>query len=277
MNYIDAHVHVWTDDFENYPLEPGFKRENMRPPTFFPEDILEHGRGSGVDRVVLVQMSFYGFDNSYMLDVIQEYSGVFSGIAVIDSNGEQPDEDMVQLAERGVRGFRIGPQGASLETWLDSEGFERMFRAGAEHRLALCPLIGVDALPALSRRCEQFPETPVIIDHLCRIGAGSPISDEAIEQLCAMAQFPEVMVKASAFYALSAGEAPPYDDLGELIRRVCEAFTPERVMWASDAPFQVRGEHSYAPSVELVSERLDFLTPEDREQILRRTAESFFF
>ena len=276
MSYIDAHVHVWTDDFERYPLGPGFKEENMRPPTFLPEDILAHARPCGVERVVLVQMSFYKFDNSYMLDVIEEYQGVFAGIGVIDSTGPRPDEDMVRLAKRGVRGFRIAPRDLPVETWLDSEGFERMFRAGAENRLALCPLIGVDALPALSRRCAQFPDTPVIIDHLCRIGAGSPISDEAIEPLCAMAQYPEVMVKVSAFYALGAKTAP-YEDLGELIRPVCQAFGPGRLMWASDCPFQVQGEHTYEASVALIRDRLDFLSAEDREQILGRTAAEFFF
>ena len=31
--WIDAHVHVWTDDFDKYPLAPGFKKEQMRPAT----------------------------------------------------------------------------------------------------------------------------------------------------------------------------------------------------------------------------------------------------
>lgn len=46
MNYIDAHVHVWTDDFDKYPLAEGFGVEEMVPPTFFPEDIIGHGKAS---------------------------------------------------------------------------------------------------------------------------------------------------------------------------------------------------------------------------------------
>ena len=29
MHYIDSHVHVWTDTFDRYPLDPGTKVEEM--------------------------------------------------------------------------------------------------------------------------------------------------------------------------------------------------------------------------------------------------------
>jgi hypothetical protein len=48
-------------------------------------------------------------------------------------------------------------------------------------------------------------------------------------------------------------------------------------MWASDSPFQVIGGHGYRDSIELVRQRLDFLTPSDRDWLLRRTAEQTFF
>ena len=48
-------------------------------------------------------------------------------------------------------------------------------------------------------------------------------------------------------------------------------------MWASDSPFQVQPPHTYAGSIELVRDRLDFLSPEDREWLLRKSAEAVFF
>ena len=275
MKYIDAHVHVWTDDFDRYPIAGAYKQSDMKPPTFRPEELFAHAKPSGVNRIVLIQMSFYGFDNAYMLDVMAKYPDVFSGIAVIDVNAERVDEEMCRLGEKGVRGFRISPRDVAIKNWLDGEGFERMFAAGAEHNLAICPLINPDALSSLDKRCEQFPETPVIIDHLCRIGASQPINDAHINQLCAMARHPKVMVKVSAFYALGLKTAP-YDDLVELIRRVYGAFGAERLMWASDCPYQVV-DHTYEDSIGFVRDRLDFLSAETKNQILRKTAEHFFF
>ena len=48
-------------------------------------------------------------------------------------------------------------------------------------------------------------------------------------------------------------------------------------MWGSDAPYQVQAPHTYAASLALLRDRLAFLTPEDKEWMLRRTAEKLFF
>ena len=47
-------------------------------------------------------------------------------------------------------------------------------------------------------------------------------------------------------------------------------------MWESDCPFQVQGEHTYQASVDLVRVGFDFLSGDDKEWLLRKTAESFF-
>ena len=40
MSYIDAHVHVWNDDFTRYPIDGSFQKSDMKPPTFLPEELL---------------------------------------------------------------------------------------------------------------------------------------------------------------------------------------------------------------------------------------------
>src|SRR5437016_1021000 len=59
MGYIDAHLHVWTDDTTRYPLAPGWKIEDLTPRRFTPEDLFEQAKPAGVTRFVLVQMSCY--------------------------------------------------------------------------------------------------------------------------------------------------------------------------------------------------------------------------
>jgi predicted TIM-barrel fold metal-dependent hydrolase len=48
-------------------------------------------------------------------------------------------------------------------------------------------------------------------------------------------------------------------------------------MWASDAPFQVVDGHTYKASIDLIKSGLDFLDDDDREWLLRKTAERVFF
>jgi len=83
-------------------------------------------------------------------------------------------------------------------------------------------------------------------------------------------------VKLSAFYALGKKQYP-YLDLADMIRQVYEAFGPERLMWGSDSPFQELDGNTYCGSIELVRDRLTFLSQSDREWILRKCAERVFF
>jgi predicted TIM-barrel fold metal-dependent hydrolase len=275
MGYIDAHVHVWTPDTAHYPLAAGFKRDDMKPASFTPEQLMAHAKPAGVDRIVLVQMSFYGFDNSYMLDTMKRFPGAYGGIAVVDWTSPKPDQAMLDLMKHGVRGFRIYPKDVPLERWVESAGFERMFAAGAESGQAMCCLINPDALPSLDRMCRRHPKTPVVIDHLCRIGVDGQVRDADVAALCRMAEREQVRVKVSAFYALGKKQ-PPYDDLAPMIQRVYEAYGPKRLMWATDCPYQV-DDHAYADSVNLIRNRLAFLSDEDKRWMLEKTAEGMFF
>jgi predicted TIM-barrel fold metal-dependent hydrolase len=277
MGYIDAHVHVWTPDTAHYPLAPGYKREEMKPPSFTPEELFKHAKPAGVDRINLIQMSFYGFDNSYMLDMMALYKEVFVGTAVIDPFADNPNRLMAELARKRVRAFRIHPNLSKLPParWLEPAGYSKMFEACAKNNQAMSCLIAPDALPELDRMCRKFPDTPVILDHLCRIGLSGTIDDKDVESLCAMKDHQRVMVKIGAFYALGKKQ-PPYTDLAPLIQKVVHAFGAHRCMWESDCPFQVV-EHKYQDSIDVISKRVDFLTDEDKDWLLRRTAEEFFF
>jgi predicted TIM-barrel fold metal-dependent hydrolase len=277
MNYIDAHVHVWSPDTARYPLAPGFKKENVMPASFTPEELFKHCKPAGVGRINLIQISFYGFDNSYMLDMIAKHPDVFVGTAVINPLGNDLAKEMSDLANRGVRAFRIRPELSKqpVENWLRPEGYQKMFAAGARNNQAMACLIGPDGLPELERMCKEYPDTPVIIDHLARIGTDGVIRDADVDRLCTMAKHKKVMVKIGAFYALGKKQ-PPYADLTPMIKKVVAAFGPRRCMWESDSPFQVQGEHTYQASIDLVR-RLDFLSDDDKEWLLRKTAESFFF
>ena len=102
------------------------------------------------------------------------------------------------------------------------------------------------------------------------------IRDADVAALCKMARHKLASVKLSAYYALGKKMAP-YTDLGPMIRRLLDAFGRERLMWATDCPYQVQGEHTYRDSIELVRSRLDFLAPDDRTWLLRKTAEGVFF
>lgn len=275
--FIDAHVHVWTPDTQRYPLAEGFLREkDMVPTSFTPTELFANCRAEGVARIVLIQMSFYKFDNSYMLDVMAAQPGVFSGVAVVDETKPDVVSEMKALALRGVRGFRVRASRELAEAWKTSQGMRKMWSHAAEAGLAICPLADPDALPALQAMCKDFPKTRVVVDHFARIGVSGSVLPEELEQLSRLSDFENTFVKTSAFYALGA-KTPPYADLAPMIRTLHSAFGARRLLWASDCPYQVQPGHHYADSIGLIRDRLEFLSAEDKEWMLRKTAEQIFF
>jgi predicted TIM-barrel fold metal-dependent hydrolase len=207
-------------------------------------------------------MSFYGTDNAYMLEAMRRHPSVFSGIAVVDHQVASLSTEMTRLASLGVRGFRV-TQGSRPDGWLETAGMLEMWRLAAEKKLAICTLVGPDAIPALDRMCSRFPGTTVVIDHMARIGMDGIVRHQDVSALCHLSRHARVYVKVSAFYAL--------------VYHLYSAFGSRRLMWGSDSPFQVQPPHTYVESLEFVRDRLPFLAPEDKEWILQKSAEKVFF
>ena len=226
--YIDAHVHVWTPDKSRYPRSGRDRDAQFEPASFTPEELFANAKPCGVKRVVLIQMNFYGFDNSYMLDAIKKYKGVFRGVAIVDETA--PDVCAQNASARVLMAsaaFRISP-GDQPRTWLDSPGMAAMWKCAAETSQAMCALVNPEALPTINQMCTKFPETKVVIDHLARLGMAGPIRDSDVSALCDLARHDHVYVKVSAFYALGKKQYP-YLDLADTIRRVRDAFGAKRL------------------------------------------------
>jgi len=274
-DWIDAHVHVWSPDTAKYPLSHRFQKSAMQPPSFTASELFAHCKPEGVKRIVLIQMSFYEYDHRYMNEVIATYPGVFSGVAIVDHHADNLMARMKEVASQGSRGFRLHSQGDAKE-WVDDPGMTTLWKEAAKNGWAVCALINPSELPAIDALCKKFPETTVVVDHFARVGISGEIKTDELAALCRLARFERVHVKTSAFYALGK-KSPPYDDLAKMIKQVFDAFGPERLMWASDCPFQVQGEHTYAASISLIRDRLAFLSTSDKEWLLRKTAEKVFF
>ena len=277
--WIDAHSHIWPAETDKFPLAGQQTKKDLNPPSFTDEELMAIARPEGVGRVVLIQHSVYHlFDNSYLVDAVRRHPKRFRIVGMV--NDHQPDASgaMKKLLTQGVTGFRITPfiRREKPEAWLDTPGMSEMWKTGAETKQAMCCLINPADLPGVDTMCEKHPETPVVIDHFARIGADGLIRDEDIKLLTRLARHRHTSVKISAFYALGQ-KKPPHLELVPMIKRLYETFGPERLMWASDSPYQIQGENTYRDSISLVRDKLDFITADAREWLLRKTAERVFF
>jgi predicted TIM-barrel fold metal-dependent hydrolase len=274
--WIDAHSHIWSPEVDRFPLQPGMTVENLSPRSFNAEELMEVATPEGVGRVVLIQHPpFHGFDNSYLIDAWRRYPEKFRVVGGVDDLRPYCGKAMKQLLQQGVTGFRIGPR-EGITDWLNTAGMKEMWQTAAETRQPMCCLIDAAHLPLIDAACQRHPETPVVIDHFARIGIDGEFRENEVADLCRLAIHPHVKVKISAYYALG-NKQPPHTEIVPLIRRLLETFGANRLMWASDSPYQLARGNSYASSISLIRDRIDFVSETERRQLLQTTAEDTFF
>lgn len=273
--YIDAHSHVWSPDTDKWPLEKGQTKADLKPASFTPAELLAQAHPVGVGRVVLIQHHIYhGWNNTYLTDCAAAFPGTFAVVGMIDDQQPGVVGKMDALKKQRVTGFRITPF-IYKEKWLESDGMHALWKHAAETGQAVCCLLNPEHLAGVGQMCERYPQTRVVIDHFARIGADGTVRDADVAALAALAKHRQAHVKLSAYYALGKKQ-PPYLDLVPMVRRLLDAYTPERCMWASDAPYQIEGNNGYAPSFALLRERVE-LSAGDRDWLLRKCAERVYF
>ena len=262
---------------------------------------MAEGAAHNVEKFVVVQHSpIHGDDNSYILDAVERYPEQLRAVLWFDEEQLELDsiEGMMHTSQRvGGAGFRIHPKPmfSSSSTWLGTPGMKRLWDVANETKQAMCCLVNPGDLAGVEAMSRANPGTPVVIDHMARLGmaphyGGAPdggiVDRKEEDALLRLADLPDVTVKVSAFYALGAGR-PPHLELVPRIMRLVAAFGADRLMWGSDGPYQVFADAetkertaafgTYGSSIELVRDHLHDLSAEDRDQLLRGTAERVFF
>jgi L-fuconolactonase len=271
---IDAHAHVWSGPDARYPFVPDVAAKPMNPAAFPPEILLAHGSQNGLRRAVLVQPACYGFDCRFIADSIERFPGRLAGVGLVDWRHE-PREGLDRMAALGLRGVRIKALRAGHQRWPEDERMYALWRRAADLGVAVCILPEPSAFDAISKLCTRHPQTIVVVDHIGWLGAHERPRDSQVDGFLRLAEHRNLYVKISRLHHFDMAK-PPYLEAVPLVRRVVGAFGPERVMWGSDAPGQVRNGHSMAASLDVIRRHASF-RPEEQDWLLGRTAERLFF
>ena len=87
-------------------------------------------------------------------------------------------------------------------------------------------------MPEVGALLEKTPDLTMVIDHM----ADCPVDQPAeLEKLIALKRYPNVFVKISHTWSLSK-QPYPWLDAQQHVKRLYDAFGPQRLMWATDWP-----------------------------------------
>lgn len=248
---IDSHLHVWTPDIEKFP-SANAPPEHLNKDGFASyERFVSLMDDSGVESAVLVQPVNYGQDYSYLVQAMNDYPGRLRGVFVADPTvgADKAGEWMESLVRShpGWVGVRFNPYKwpeGSPHGMADDVGVA-LFRKAGELGLP----VGFMPFKGLSRHIKEIeallassPTTKVIIDHWGfflqpATGFGErSVDDESWKALLTLAEKPQVYVKLSAFFRVSADKVP-WVQLGDRLQVLLKSFGSSRMLWGSDFPY----------------------------------------
>ena len=119
---------------------------------------------------------------------------------------------------------------------------------------------------------QRFPEVNVIVDHLGEPKMAEDI-DEDFSLLLAAARYPNLYIKATRIDGISQ-QPWPHEDVHPYVSAVHQAFGAQRMLGCTGFPEDPqRGE---AVGFRVVEQAMDFLSSEDKEWILGKTAASLY-
>ena len=251
MPVIDTHAHVF---HRGLKLAPGrrYAPDYDAPLSLYLEQLDHNGMSNGV----LVQPSFLGTDNSYLVDCLKQTAGRLRGIAVVDPAVSA--DELRTLDKAGIVGIRLNLVGQPLPDLAASEwrgllanvkamGWQVEIQRNASDLAVLAPLLldlGVT----------------VVLDHYALPDPKLGVADPGFQSVLKLGATRNVWIKISAPYRNGAAGESFAKEAYPLLRN---AYGLDRLLWGSDWPHtQFEATQTYAKNRQF----LDTLIVEERER-----------
>jgi predicted TIM-barrel fold metal-dependent hydrolase len=260
---VDTHAHVFE---QGLPLTGDRRYAPAYDATL--DDYLPLLNAHGMTHAVLVQPSFLGTDNRYLLHTLSADTERLRGVAVVAPGISANELDdlhrhcvtgvRLNLIEQPLPDLRARPWTSLLDHVARLDWHVELHRNAAD----LAPLI------------DQLLErgVRVVVDHFGRPDPALGTQDQGFKALLGYGKTGRVWVKLSGAYRCTA---PDSAFVAVATRQLIEQFGPDRLMWGSDWPHtQYEAVTSYGDTLStLLDAGLDSTA---LGAILRTTARSFY-
>ena len=224
----DCHVHVFGDP-KQYPF---FSGRTYSPETASVEQLRQLLSSLRLERVVIVQPSVYGTDNSCTLDGMRALGERSRGVAVIDD--KTSDADLDAMGKVGIRGIRLNLATAGItDPAVARQRFQnavaRAQKRGWHIQFNTQPTI----IEALNDMFLASP-VPIVIDHFGGATGKGGVQQPGFGALVGLVKSGKAYVKISGGADLVSTQSD-LADVGPLARALVAA-NPQRILWGTNWP-----------------------------------------
>jgi len=220
----DSHAHIFGDS-TRFPVVSG---AGYQPEEASKVDYLAMLASIGLERMVIVQPSVYGFDNGCTVDAVVSFGlDRARGVAMVEPTvAEEHVRELHAAGMRGIRFITVSPGGPDIDDLAVIA--EKIAPFGWHIQM----YVSADLLPSLEPLILRLP-VPVVLDHMGGLRADTDPNDAPYQSIVRLLDSGRCWIKLSGYRASVTG--PPYTDVVPLASRLL-AQAPERCVWGTDWP-----------------------------------------
>ncbi len=264
---IDCHAHIMAVDF---PLTPEIHSRPMRDVSS--EEYLSVLDIHGISHGVLTGPSFYGANNSLLLDALQSHPNQLRGTVIADPNLEKRalEHQLLAMREQGVVGIRLNWIKKKAIPDIDSYGYKTLLGLAKDLDLHI-ELFLEDHLQEQVVPQILASGATLVLDHFGNPDPKLGINSVSFQNTLKGLADGQVWVKLSAPYRLGYLDGisiQPYVD-------ALLAANPKQLVWASDWPWlSHENQFTYADCITWIKSSVP--SPAVWEDILIHNPKSLF-
>src|SRR5215813_1477527 len=219
MLIVDAQIHIWTG---HKPTNPNHRQIA----DFTAEDVLKEMDEAGVSAAVIHPPGWDPNSNALAVEAARQHPNRFAILGNFPLDRPESRSLIDGWKGRpGMLGLRFALLQPHQKTWLSDGTMDWLWPAAERAGLPIA-LLGPDVLQAIGPIAERHRGLKLIIDHFGRPDA----TWSNLPDLIATAKHPNVALKATGAPSYSR-EPYPYRDIHGHIRKLYDAFGPERMFW----------------------------------------------
>jgi L-fuconolactonase len=267
VQIVDSQIHIWAPNTPDRPW-PDRGTHAHRDPPFTADEVLDRMDEALVDAAILVPPSWEGDRNDLALAASRAHPERFAVMGRLDHEAPGAREAIAHWRdEPGMLGLRFLFHTPLLRTPFVEGKLEWVWDAA--ERAGVPVMIGLhqEHHALLDRLASEHPGLRIAVDHLGLVATERDANAfRNLDNLLALARHANVAVKASALPCYTT-DVYPFRALHPHVRRVLDAFGPERVFWGSDLS---RLPCTYREAITMWTEEMPWLSSSDLEWIMGR-------
>ncbi|MCA9264180.1 MAG: amidohydrolase family protein [Planctomycetales bacterium] len=274
---IDAHQHFWDRSHTEFDYR-WQETPDLAPicRTYVPTDLAPHLAMARIDKSIVVQTQHNLGENDWSLQLADQYDWVAGVVGWIDlASPACEDQLLAVLNHPRFVGIRHITQDEPDDDFIVRDDIRRGLRVLEKHQVPFDLLFFVKHLRHAARLAAEFPDLPMVIDHLAKPEIKARRMDNWLPHLQAAAKFPNVFCKLSGMVTEASWQTWTVDDLRPYVERALESFGPDRCMYGSDWPVCELAA-TYEQVHEALTKLVESLSDDEQSAIFGRTATEFY-